>query len=380
MPAPCLPADNNGGVGGLSLARVVSIPQKILKMTQKNRAILDALVGMSNGATRAELDRKLGLGGGYNRALKDYLERGFVTRSGSRGTYRFTITDAGRYHLSDSAASKPADKTHCEIWTGARWEIWPVLAAYEVKHIATVRCYECHGPIVLMKPSNGGRNRAHFEHRPAHDGCPLVYRGRLIIAKNSPIPVTAQPTSDGSFLNYLPDSVVDEMIDDATACGVDGSQNEAGSSNSTPSVTERAQLRLARVGQGKFRDALKKRWTTCSVLGCGPIDVLVASHIHAWRLCETNRARLSVDNGLLLSPNLDKLFDRGFISFAPDGMLLVARHLSESDMTALGLHRGMRLRAVYAGMKPFLKRHRANGSWIYFSHETCDFNEAQWPG
>ncbi len=332
---------------------------------------------MSNGATRSELDKELRLKSGYDRALKDYLERGFVSRSGNRGTYRFAITDAGRDHLSDSIASKATDKTYCEIWTGARWEIWPVLAAYEVKHMATVRCYECHGPIVLMKLSNGGRNRAHFEHRPAHEGCPLVYRGRLNIAKNSPVPVTAPPNSDGSFLNYLPDSVVDEMI--ATGYGEDGSQNETESADSAPSATERAQLRLARVGQGKFRDALKKRWKTCGVLGCGPIDVLVASHIHAWRLCETNKARLSVDNGILLSPNLDKLFDRGFISFAPDGMLLVAHHLSERDMTALGLRRGMRLRTVYPGMKPFLKRHRANGSWIYFSHEICDFNEDQCP-
>ncbi|WP_246182193.1 HNH endonuclease [Pandoraea capi] len=168
------------------------------------------------------------------------------------------------------------------------------------------------------------------------------------------------------------------MIDASVSDGTEGSTDEAASTNSVPSSTERAQLRLARVGQGKFRDALKKRWGTCGVLGCGPIDVLVASHIHAWRLCETNKARLSVDNGILLSPNLDKLFDRGFISFAPDGMLLVARHLGESDMTGLGLRRGMRLRSIYAGMKPFLKRHRADGSWIYFSHETCDFNEAEW--
>lgn len=364
-----------------ALSLMYSFPTalKILIMTQKNRAILRALESMSDGATRAELDKKLGLGKGYNRALEDYRKRGFVSRSGIEGAYRFAITDAGRAHLSDSEVSKPTDKTHCEIWTGARWEIWPVLAAYEVKHMATVRCYECHGPIVLMKPSDGGRNRAHFEHRPAHEGCPLVYRGRLNIAKHAPAPVSSPSASDGSFLDYLPDSVVDKMIDAATDYKAEDPHNETESTDSALSITERAQLRRARVGQGKFRDALKKRWGTCGVLDCGPIDVLVASHIHAWRLCETNKARLSVDNGILLSPNLDKLFDRGFISFAPDGMLLLARHLNESDTRGLGLHRGMRLRTVYPGMKPFLKRHRAHGRWIYFSHETCDFDETQWP-
>ena len=40
---------------------------------------------------------------------------------------------------------------------------------------------------------------------------------------------------------------------------------------------------------------------------------LVASHIKPWRNCD-NSERLSGANGLLLSPHVDKLFDRHWIS------------------------------------------------------------------
>jgi hypothetical protein len=351
-------------------------------MTFKNKTILETLASMPDGSSRSDLKMQLGFEDGYTRALGRYVDRGLVIRTGSRGTYWYRITQAGREHLlSDSGALRPDDKTHCEIWTGARWEILPVLAVYAVKDTATLRCYECHGPIVLMKPSDNGRIQAHFEHKPAHTGCSLVYRGRKNIPTNPPVPVS--PPSDGevSFPSYLPESIVEQMIDaaeDRTDDTVVGEVN-GGASASIPESTEREQLRLARVGQGRFRNALKKRWRTCGVIGCGPVDVLVASHIHAWRLCETNKARLDVDNGILLTPNLDKLFDRGFISFAPDGVLLVVRHLNEPDISGLGLHPGMRLRIVHPGMQQYLKRHRATGDWIYFSSPVRDFDEAAWP-
>ena len=40
--------------------------------------------------------------------------------------------------------------------------------------------------------------------------------------------------------------------------------------------------------------------------------ILIASHIKPWRVSNNNE-RLDVYNGLLLLPNLDKLFDKGYI-------------------------------------------------------------------
>jgi hypothetical protein len=71
----------------------------------------------------------------------------------------------------------------------------------------------------------------------------------------------------------------------------------------------------ARRGQGNFRDQLMARWdNSCAVTGCNQPQVLRASHIKPWKKC-SNAERLNPYNGLLLSANLDALFDRGLVSF-----------------------------------------------------------------
>lgn len=70
-----------------------------------------------------------------------------------------------------------------------------------------------------------------------------------------------------------------------------------------------------------------------------------------------------MNNGLLLSPNLDKLFDRGLISFADDGALLISGDLDQNDGIALGLRPGMRLRTVRPGILKYLARHREGTIW-----------------
>ena len=41
-------------------------------------------------------------------------------------------------------------------------------------------------------------------------------------------------------------------------------------------------------------------------------------------------------NGLLLTPDADLLFDRGFISFEDDGDVLVSRRIDREDLRRLG--------------------------------------------
>ncbi len=41
--------------------------------------------------------------------------------------------------------------------------------------------------------------------------------------------------------------------------------------------------------------------------------------------------KLDIDNGFLLCPNHDRLFDKGFISFADDGTILLSDYLSQND-------------------------------------------------
>ena len=126
-------------------------------------------------------------------------------------------------------------------------------------------------------------------------------------------------------------------------------------------ATDRQTLIVARRGQGKFREQLITRWKTCSVTGFGPEAVLVASHIIPWCKCATNGERLDVNNGLLLIPNIDKLFDRGLITFDQDGRILISQNLSVADAANLGVHAALRLRYVSEAIQPYLYRHMNDG-------------------
>jgi hypothetical protein len=131
--------------------------------------------------------------------------------------------------------------------------------------------------------------------------------------------------------------------------------------NSLPlSDTEKDALVKLRVGQGYFRDQLLKRWGGCSVSGCKDVSVLVASHIVPWRLCTTRAERLGVGNGLLLTPNLDKLFDRGLISFDVRGKIMRSSKLNLATEQYFGIHPGLQLRQRdVPDVQVFLERHRA---------------------
>lgn len=88
--------------------------------------------------------------------------------------------------------------------------------------------------------------------------------------------------------------------------------------------TQKLQLIMARIGQGDFRKAVIDRaGGQCDVTGVDVVEILVASHIQAWADCGSSKERLNPANGLLLTPNLDKLFDRGFISFSNEGEMVV---------------------------------------------------------
>lgn len=87
--------------------------------------------------------------------------------------------------------------------------------------------------------------------------------------------------------------------------------------------TEKDQLIKARQGQGKFRRNVESIESKCRVTGVEMKNLLIASHIKPWRLSD-NSERLDGNNGLLLSPHIDRLFDRGWITFLANGDLIYA--------------------------------------------------------
>ena len=125
------------------------------------------------------------------------------------------------------------------------------------------------------------------------------------------------------------------------------------------SSTERNAIIKARIGQGQFRDNLIEYWSACAVTGCTETKLLRASHIKPWSKSDLSE-RLSLYNGLLLSPNLDACFDTGLISFDEKGNIVISPQITENDLAALGVHREMRLSKLENDHKKYLEYHRKN--------------------
>ena len=124
-------------------------------------------------------------------------------------------------------------------------------------------------------------------------------------------------------------------------------------------TTTKSVVSSARVGQQTYRDTLIKYWKGCAVTGCDIPSILKASHIKPWKAAD-DRERLDPFNGILLIATLDALFDRGLISFADSGDLLVSRELTEKNLDALGINQNMKLRKLNGAHLPYLKFHREN--------------------
>ena len=90
---------------------------------------------------------------------------------------------------------------------------------------------------------------------------------------------------------------------------------------------EKERMQKSRRGQGIFRQNVRSIERGCRVTGVRQIKHLRASHIKPWR--ESNDfEKLDGNNGLLLAPHIDHLFDGGWISFADTGELLVSTQLT----------------------------------------------------
>jgi predicted restriction endonuclease len=119
--------------------------------------------------------------------------------------------------------------------------------------------------------------------------------------------------------------------------------------------TEKINLVKLRIGQGIFRQKMVDYWTCCAITGFQDVSLLVASHIKPWR-DSTNFERLDPFNGFLLTPNLDKAFDKGYVTLSPTGNLEISPLLSEPEI--LGISPNMRI-SLAPEHEPYLAFHRS---------------------
>jgi hypothetical protein len=125
-----------------------------------------------------------------------------------------------------------------------------------------------------------------------------------------------------------------------------------------PTVTERSGLVTSRVGQGKYRRELMYRWNNrCAVTGLTSTNLLIASHIVPWSE-STDEERLDVNNGLLLSPIYDALFDNNLISFNNDGTIILSNSITKDEYAKIGVTGKESIRGLNESNIQYLQRQR----------------------
>lgn len=107
-------------------------------------------------------------------------------------------------------------------------------------------------------------------------------------------------------------------------------------SKTISSETTREALIQSRVGQGQFRKELSKIEKLCRITKVDRFEHLIASHIKPWRDGD-NDERLDPENGLMLTPTIDHLFDKGFISFDEKGQVLIAEVADRMTLKKMGV-------------------------------------------
>lgn len=125
--------------------------------------------------------------------------------------------------------------------------------------------------------------------------------------------------------------------------------------------TEKQAIVLARRGQGLFKSRVMNIEDHCRVTGVNRPEHLRASHCKPWRVSD-NDERLDGENGLLLTPSIDHLFDRGFVSFENDGTLLVSPVAHADSLRRMGVNPGETLNVggFSEGQRRYLAFHREN--------------------
>ena len=126
------------------------------------------------------------------------------------------------------------------------------------------------------------------------------------------------------------------------------------------SETVREQIVDARVGQGKFRAGVIALEPRCRVTRVDRSEHLIASHIRPWRHAD-NAQRLDPENGFMLTPNVDHLFDRGFLTFTEDGVVQFSPAADRESLLRMGLDpdREIDVGSFSSAKQEFLEFHRS---------------------
>ncbi|NDK08858.1 hypothetical protein EOM39_06485 [Candidatus Gracilibacteria bacterium] len=114
----------------------------------------------------------------------------------------------------------------------------------------------------------------------------------------------------------------------------------------------------ARVGQAEFRKKLVLSLKKCPITGINDTRLLNASHIKPWFMSD-NRERLDINNGFLLSPTFDKLFDKGIITFDFNKKIIISKSINEYNINLLGIYNNQFIKDLpLEGREQYLEYHQ----------------------
>ncbi len=160
----------------------------------------------------------------------------------------------------------------------------------------------------------------------------------LLPSKYSPLQESGNG-NQGVYLASVPDNLAHELeaILEGQVQSILANMNNAAEADDCTTIdrllldgslpaTQRTQLIQARIGQGLFRSRVAALEPCCRITGIIDPKFLIASHIKPWSK-SSNIEKLDGHNGLLLAPHIDRLFDKGYITFENDGLLRFSQQL-----------------------------------------------------
>lgn len=139
----------------------------------------------------------------------------------------------------------------------------------------------------------------------------------------------------------------------------DDKEQEAIEGRTDIGETQKVQLVNARRGQGVFKANVRLNEHACRMTGITDPVLLTASHIKPWSE-SSDIEKLDGCNGLLLSPHVDRLFDRGLLSFTDDGAVMRSSLITPEVWAVLGLASMQNVGAFNSKQCAYLAHHRAN--------------------
>lgn len=111
--------------------------------------------------------------------------------------------------------------------------------------------------------------------------------------------------------------------------------------NQSSKLSDKHKISLieASTGQGEYRKKIVAECRICPFTNVSDERLLVATHIKPWAL-SNEQEKIDPKNGFLFTPTFEFLFEKGFISFDDDKILMVSPWLSPANQENLNIYNG----------------------------------------